>query len=250
MLTFGTSESADLRFSDISERYVFHTDEGQHVSGVSCTLTYNGESVRAEFPRLVGRHVLPSLLSAAAVGCIYNIPLAEIASRLYEAEPAPGRMHLIDGIKHTLLIDDSYNSSPNAARGALDTLMSFEIDASARHIAVLGDMRELGAHTEKEHHDLGIYAVEKGIDYLFAVGSAARFLADGAREGTLDETHIFVFNDSASAGVALQDFIQKGDVILIKASQNILRMERIVKELMAQPDRAEELLVRQDKEWI
>ncbi len=261
VMTFGQNKEALLGISDISEQYAFFPDNNERVSGISCTITYKGASVRAEFPRLVGRHVLPSIIAGAAVGCIYHIPLAEIASRLHLAEPAPGRMHLIPGIKHTLLIDDTYNSSPNAARGALDTLMSFEIDTSARRIAVLGDMRELGEHTEKEHRALGAYAAQKGIDYLFAVGAAAEFLAHGAREDksasaecfgatSLDSEHIFVFNDSASAGNALQSFMQKGDVILLKGSQNVLRMERIVKEVMAEPLRAKELLVRQDAEWL
>lgn len=249
-LTFGEHPDAILRITDVKERYVFHPDQGEVMSGVSCTLTYNGVSAQCEFLKLVGRHVLPSIIAGAAVGCIYHIPLAEIAHRLHEAEPAVGRMHLIAGIKHTLLIDDTYNSSPNAARGALDTLMSFEIDGDARRIAVLGDMRELGSHTEKEHRALGVYAGTSGIDYLFAVGGASSFVAEGVRDSHLDASRIFVFNDSASAGRALQDIMKKGDVILIKGSQNVLRMERIVKEVMADPERAKELLVRQDKEWM
>lgn len=248
ILTFGANESATLRISDIAERYVFHSDHKDYISGVFCTLTHNNESVRVELPRLVGRHVLPSVIAAAAVGLIYCISLPEIAQRLHHAEPAVGRMHLISGIKHTLLIDDTYNSSPNAARGALDVLMSFEIDGGARRIAVLGDMRELGAHTEEEHRILGEYAAKAGIDYVLAVGQASHFLADGARK-CLDESHIFVFTDSASAGLLLQELMEKGDVVLIKGSQNVLRMERIVREVMAEPLRASELLVRQEKEW-
>ncbi len=249
VIAYGQNTKAPLVYADIKETYVFHPDSQGYLSGISCTIRYNGKEVHAHFPRLVGRHVLSSIMAAVAVACIYEMPLNEAVSRLCMVESAPGRMHLIPGIRRTLLIDDSYNSSPNAARAALDTLMSFEIDESARRIAVLGDMRELGEYTEKEHRALGTYAAQKGIDYLFAVGSAAEFLAAGAREGTLDEGRIFVFNDSVQAGAALQDFMQKGDVILIKGSQNILRMERIVKEVMAEPERAAELLVRQDAEW-
>lgn len=250
MLTFGVSDAADLRISDISERYAFHPEQKEIISGVSCMLKYEGVSARCELPHCVGRHVLPSIIAAAAVGCMYHIPLAEIVRRLQDAEPAPGRMHLIAGIKHTLIIDDTYNSSPNAVRGAVDVLMSFEIDGDARRIAVLGDMRELGAHTEPEHRDVGAYVAERGVDYLFAVGSASSFFAAGAHDANLDSERIFVFNDSASAGRALQDFMKEGDVVLIKGSQNVLRMERIVKEIMAEPSRASELLVRQGKEWM
>ncbi|MEK7122409.1 MAG: UDP-N-acetylmuramoyl-tripeptide--D-alanyl-D-alanine ligase [Patescibacteria group bacterium] len=247
-LSFGTDESATLRISDITERNVFHSDHKDYISGVFCTLTFNDESVRVELPHLVGKHVLPSVIAAGAIGLIYRISLPEIAQRLHHVQPAVGRMHPIPGIKHTLLIDDTYNSSPNAARGALDVLMSFEIDAGARRIAVLGDMRELGAHTEEEHRMIGEYAGIAGVDYLLAVGEASHFLAGGARK-YLDESRVFVFNDSASAGLVLQDMMEKGDIVLIKGSQNVLRMERIVKEVMAEPFRAEELLVRQDPEW-
>lgn len=247
-VTFGSHESADLRISDITERYVFHSEHKEYISGVFCTLTYRGESVRVEFPLLVGRHVLPSVVAAVAIACIYCIPLPEIAHRLHHTQPAPGRMHLIPGIKATLLIDDTYNSSPNAARGALDVLMSFEIDDGARRIAVLGDMRELGSHTEKEHHELGAYVAKSGVDNLLAVGQFAEFLATGARDGGLDESRVIVCNDSTSAGRALQDMMEKGDVVLIKGSQAV-HMEKVVKEVMAEPLRASEFLVRQEKEW-
>jgi UDP-N-acetylmuramoyl-tripeptide--D-alanyl-D-alanine ligase len=249
VMTFGRRQEATVRISDVTERYAFHPDRWEVVSGIQCTLNYQQESVRAELPKIVGQHVLPSIIAGAAVGCIYHIPLTEIARRLRGAEPAVGRMHLIEGIRQTLLIDDTYNSSPHAARGALDTIMAFDIDSDARHIAVLGDMRELGEYTEREHRALGAYAAQKGVDYLFAVGGAARFLADGARDARLDESRIFVFNESIIAGRALQDMMKKGDVILLKGSQNVIRLERVVKEIMAQPHRASELLVRQGNEW-
>lgn len=249
LMTFGEHPEAMLRISDIDERYEFHPDQKDYSVGITCTLTYEGSSVRAEFPHLIGRHVLPSIIVSAAIGCIYHIPFEEIVRRLHDIEPARGRLRPLPGIKHTLIIDDTYNSSPKAARGAIDTLMSFQIDADARRIALLGDMRELGSHTEDEHRALGIYAAQSGIDYLFAIGNAAHMLAEGAR-ASLDQSRIFVFNDSVSAGRALQDMMRKGDVILIKGSQNMIRLERVVKEVMAEPDLASELLVRQGKEWL
>ncbi|MBI4252961.1 UDP-N-acetylmuramoyl-tripeptide--D-alanyl-D-alanine ligase [Candidatus Uhrbacteria bacterium] len=249
LMTFGEHPESVLRISDVTERYVFHPDQSEYVTGIACTLTYEGRSVRAEFPHLIGRHVLPSIIAGVTVGCIYHIPLTEIVRRLHGIEPARGRLRPLLGIKHTLIIDDTYNSSPKAARGAIDTLMSFEIDGGARRIALLGDMRELGSHTEKEHRALGTYAAQQGIDYLFAIGNAAHFLAEGALE-SIDQSRVFVFNDSVSAGRALQELMRKGDVILIKGSQNMIRLERVVKEVMAEPHRANELLVRQDREWM
>ena len=91
---------------------------------------------------------------------------------------------------------------------------------------------------------------EKEIDYLITVGQASKkFTAVAAREAGMDENKVAVFDDSASAGKFLQDKMEKGDVILIKGSQST-RMEKIVKEVMSEPEKAGELLVRQEEYWM
>ena len=116
-----------------------------------------------------------------------------------------------------------------------------------RRIAVLGDMMELGQFSTREHERIGAL-VPKYADKLVTIGVRARGFAVGARNAGMDEKHILEFSDAVSAGRELQALIKPGDVLLVKGSQSI-RGERFVEELMAEPDRAEELLVRQDAVW-
>ena len=147
-----------------------------------------------------------------------------------------------------MIIDDTYNSSPEPAISALHTLAKINVKPGAERYAVLGDMLELGPETENAHRVVGMKVAELGIDFLITVGEASKHTANAAREAGLAEHQIAMFADSVSAGKFLQDKLEEGDVILIKGSQGV-RMEKIVKEIMADPLQAPALLVRQGPEW-
>jgi UDP-N-acetylmuramoyl-tripeptide--D-alanyl-D-alanine ligase len=154
-------------------------------------------------------------------------------------------MRVIPGIKATCILDDTYNSSPTAVEGALQTLK--ELRGFNRKIAVLGDMLELGQFSTREHERIGEVAAG-AVDMLITIGVRSRKTAEGALEHGLSEKQIFQYEDSAAAGKELQQLIKPGDVILVKGSQGV-RAERVVEEIMAEPERAGELLVRQDAAW-
>ncbi len=116
-----------------------------------------------------------------------------------------------------------------------------------RRIAVLGDMLELGKHSVDEHKKIGKIAAQT-VDILITVGFRARDIAEGALNNGMAEGCIFQYEDSVRAGLDLQEMIQEGDCILVKGSQSI-RTEKIVAELMKEPERARELLVRQESDW-
>ena len=157
-----------------------------------------------------------------------------------------GRSRVIEGIKGTYIIDDTYNSSPVAAEAAIATLSQFK--TLGKKIAVLGDMLELGKYAVAEHKRIG--ALAGGVcDTLLCVGVRARYMAEGAEAGGLSEKNIFQFDDAREAGKFLEQLIKTGDVILVKGSQS-MRMERVVEEIMAHPEQKEELLVRQEEEWL
>lgn len=158
-------------------------------------------------------------------------------------------MRLLEGVKRTWLIDDSYNSSPLAALSAVHDLSVFPVVEGAKRIAALGDMLELGSLAERAHVDMGRAVVEKGIDMLVACGTLAHIAANAAVEAGMPESSVFTFPDSREAGLFIQERLKQGDVVLIKGSQGA-RMERIAKELMAHPDKAEEQLVRHSKDWL
>ncbi len=198
---------------------------------------------------IIGQQWLYLVLAALAVCEALGLNKHEAALALAYYEPAPGRMRILEGIGQTTIIDDSYNSSPLAMKAALDTLD--ELNVSGRKIAVLGDMRELGEHSEKEHKLAGEHAARVA-DMLITIGEESRVLARSAREAGMPAERIteFGYYDSARAGQKVRGMLQKGDAVLVKGSQNKIRTERVVKAIMAQPERATELLVRQEPEWL
>lgn len=217
------------------------------VVGLSFKLSYDGSTVPVLLPNILGEHLIYSALAAAAVGIAYGLNLVDIAEALRQFRAPRGRMNLISGVKETFIIDDTYNAGPDSMAAAVRTLG--KIKTKKRKYAALGDMLELGDLTEEAHRQVGRLIWEMGIDYLVTVGERAKDIAAEAAKCGLDEDNIYSFDDSAEAGKFIQDRIKAGDFILVKGSQG-MRMEKIVKEIMAEPLLAEQLLVRQDKSWI
>jgi UDP-N-acetylmuramoyl-tripeptide--D-alanyl-D-alanine ligase len=155
-------------------------------------------------------------------------------------------MSLLKGIKNTWIIDDTYNSSPIASVSALEVLSSSSV--LGKKIAVLGDMLELGASTESEHKKIGYRVQDLDLDLLITVGERSRDIARGAIEAGMNENNVFMFSSSEEAGKFIQNRIKQNDLILIKGSQGV-RCEKIVKEIMADPLNARNLLVRQTGMW-
>ncbi|OGY54617.1 MAG: hypothetical protein A2951_03025 [Candidatus Buchananbacteria bacterium RIFCSPLOWO2_01_FULL_56_15] len=238
---FGLLSKADVYATGISLNQT-----NQKLGGITFTLHYRGETATVALPHVIAEHLVYSALAAAAVGITLGIPLPTIAGRLKKFEPPAGRMRLIAGIKKTLIIDDSYNSSPLPAKKALWQLG--KLTAKGKKVAVLGDMLELGSYAETAHQEVGAAAAEYGVGYLITVGERSRDIVRGAIEKGLSKDHCFNFPTSLEAGKFLQQQLATGDLVLIKGSQGV-RMERVVKEVMARPERAVELLVRQGREW-
>jgi UDP-N-acetylmuramoyl-tripeptide--D-alanyl-D-alanine ligase len=216
--------------------------------GVNFKLSYKGNVVPVFLPRVLGKQQVYAALAGAAVGLVYGLNLVQISKALENYKSPAGRMNLISGIKHTMLIDDTYNASPISTKAALDVVKEIALPSGSQKFAVLGDMLELGSYSEEGHKEVGKRIVESGIDFLVTVGKRALGVAEGAEGFGFDEDKIISYDDTTEAGLFLQKEIKPGDLILIKGSQG-MRMERIVKELMAEPLKASSLLVRQDKSW-
>ncbi len=214
-------------------------------SGVRFRLQHIDEVVDVAVDGVLGVQSVYTAAAAAAVGAHFGIALGDIATALASHPPVPGRMRLIAGKHDTVIIDDTYNSSPVAAEKALSTMA--ELPVGGRKIIILGDMLELGRFSVREHERLGEQAATVA-DILVTVGVRAHKIAEGALEHGLSEKVIFQYDDAERAAEEIAAKIQPGDVILVKASQGI-RAEKIVKRLMARPDEAADLLVRQDDMW-
>jgi len=245
VLTYGLKEGANLRAQDIVYNY---TRGSYELTGVNFKLNYNGSIVPVVMKSIMSEAALYSALAAAAVALYFDLNLVEIAQSLTDFSLPKGRMNLLPGIKHSFIIDDSYNSSPEAAISAVGVLSQIKVDDGAEKYAVLGDMLEIGAYTEEGHRLVGEAVAKSKINHLIAVGQKARDFIHGAKSAGMEDDYIFYFDEPQEAGRFLQNRIKAGDVLLVKGSQGA-RMEKIVLELMAEPERAEELIVRQGKEW-
>lgn len=241
---YGLSSEAEIK----AEYPIIHYEEKdglRYPNGISFKIVYQGKNIPCRIPDSIGFQHLYIALPAVATGLSAGMNILEITEAMEDYQGPPGRMKIIYGIKDTVLIDDTYNSSPVALSSALDTLES--IESSGRKIAVLGDMLELGEKTMDAHLDAGKKA-GKFCDLLVLVGFRAKLMFEGAISVGLKEKKIKYFEDSLSAGIWLQNELKKGDIALFKASQGI-RMEKAVEEVMAKPKRAYKLLCRQEKEW-
>ncbi len=246
ILTFGFGDKCDVRASEIR---LSSGSKDDGVRGISFKLSYQGHVVPVFMPGVLGKHQVYAALAAAAVGVVFGLNLVQISEALKTFHPPRGRMNLVEGIKGTFIIDDTYNSSPTAAKAALEVLEEMSGSKQARSIAVLGDMLELGAYTEQGHREVGHRVAELGIDYLICIGARARYIGHGAEEAGMDDERIYYFSHLEEASRFVQELIKKGDFILVKGSQG-MRMERVVKEIMAHPELAGKLLVRQEPPWV
>jgi UDP-N-acetylmuramoyl-tripeptide--D-alanyl-D-alanine ligase len=174
---------------------------------------------------LTGRHGVSNVTAAAAVGSILGIPLKDLAetARTLRSGKMRGERLTHNGIT---ILNDCYNSNPEAAKAMLDTLAA---TPGARKIAVLGEMLELGAWAEKLHREVGSYAAARGIDSVIAIRGNARHLADAAREGGAKS---YFFEEPGEAGDALRALARAGDAVLCKGSRGT-RVELALERLMA-----------------
>ena len=245
-LTFGFSPEADIQATDVLYNYSNgEFSDAKEIKGLSFKLNYKGTSIPVRLNNILAKHNIYAALSAIAIGLAFKLNLVEIAGALENFSMPTGRMNLISGIKNTSIIDDTYNSSPISAISALDVLKNIN---APRKITVLGDMLELGAEMESGHKDVAKKFLEIKNGIFFAVGERMQFAVEELKKHNINQNRLFVFSDPMSAGKKLKEIIESGDLILVKGSQG-MRMEQAVKELMAEPQKAKDLLVRQDKEW-
>jgi UDP-N-acetylmuramyl pentapeptide synthase len=215
-------------------------------AGVHFRVNHSGSSTPVSVFGALGRPRIYAALAAIAVADCVGVDTVSVAASLAAWVPPPGRLRLLKGLREAVLIDDTYNSSPSAVYAALDTLKSVN---AGRRIAILGDMLELGKYSAEAHRQVG-QRVAESTDMLITVGFRSRLVAEAALDAGMPDGAIrqYEMNDAERAGTELLHELKEGDVVLIKGSQS-MRMERTVHALMAEPQRAEELLVRMDEDW-
>ena len=234
VISYGINEDATVHVRNID----FHETDGK-IDGMAAEVLVEGDKGILIVKGSVGKIQILPLAAALAAAIAFKIALPEALGALEKYEPPPGRGRLFAGKNDSVIIDDSYNSSPAALEEALATLKTFP--HAKRRIAVLGVMLELGRYSVEEHGRIGALAASSA-DVVVAVGIRARAFAAAGKN-----VDVILFDNSRAAAKSVVELVRPGDVILVKGSQSI-RTERIVEALLADAADAAKL-VRQEREW-
>ena len=206
----GTTEGT-IRAAEISQT------EG----GTEFTILEGAHRCRAQLP-VPGLHMVQNALLAVATGRVFGVSLEECAAGLAAAPLAKARLQIkkISGVE---FIDDSYNANPDSMKAALRTLA--ELPTEGKRTAVLGEMRELGAESERGHREVGENAATLKIDQVIAIGDLAAEIAYAAKNAGVENTAIV--GTTSEAADLLHKYAAPGDLVLIKGSR-LARTEQVI----------------------
>ena len=190
---------------------------------------HDGEIMNDVCIRTLGTHNVMNALVACVCGILLGISEEKIREGLLTFTPAAMRQHFIEKDGYTV-IEDCYNASPESMKAGLEVLCHTAKTKALRPVAVLGDMLELGKVSEEAHRSVGERVAKAGVAHLVTYGKAAKHIARGARENGMDEKSITILESDVEAQETAEHVravIQKGDVVLFKASR-AMALERIV----------------------
>jgi UDP-N-acetylmuramoyl-tripeptide--D-alanyl-D-alanine ligase len=211
---YGLSSESDLWADNV---------EGLGLEGIRFRLHYKRETLHVRVP-LIGRHSVHTALRAAAVGLVEGLTWQEIFEGLMQGHTQL-RLVAVRSKTGALILDDTYNASPESMLAALNLLD--ELDG--RKIAVLGDMLELGQYERQGHEMVGLRAAQV-TDILLTLGTRAQIIAKAAHKSGLRKSSVLEFEELDSIVDWLNKNLSENDSVLIKGSHG-LRMDRIVNEL-------------------
>jgi UDP-N-acetylmuramoyl-tripeptide--D-alanyl-D-alanine ligase len=235
--TFGFGEGATVR----GDRHLIHYDAFGEPQGIEANIVVGSSAFPFSYSGVIGKQFVYPVLAACAVAGACGIEVEKALGALNHT-PSAGRMRLLNGIRESIILDDTYNSSPVAVREALEALRELRVRGKKR--AVLGDMKELGRISKEAHREIGELAAGV-VDTLITVGPEAKEMAAAAKRAGLKD--VVSFEASREAAPYVREHVESGDAILCKGSQS-MRVEHVTKSLLADPADVK-LLVRQGKEW-
>jgi UDP-N-acetylmuramoyl-tripeptide--D-alanyl-D-alanine ligase len=216
-VTFGRSESADLRAEMIADRFV---------PGAGLTFSYQGRSHAVPL-KVGGAHAALDALAAAAAVVALGAPLEPALAAMSAMEPASGRGRITQLPGGIAIVDDTYNSNPEALASVLGTLAASQ--PAGRRVLVMGDMLELGPQAASFHRAAGERAAASGVALLVAVGPLSRGAAETARKGGVE---VHTADDAPGAARIVPGLVRDGDLVVIKGSRGV-RLELVVETLLA-----------------
>jgi UDP-N-acetylmuramoyl-tripeptide--D-alanyl-D-alanine ligase len=233
ILTFGLKAGTDVCASEVKLR----------PDGLAFSLQYEGKSYQGR-ANLLGRHQIYSIMAAITTGLAFDIPPEEAVEAIAYLPRLPGRLNRLTGQNGALLLDDTFNASPEATLAALDTLAEMP---GVTKVAILGDIPNLGDIECEAHRQVGRYAAAR-VQRLVTKGEAAQETALAALESGMGKHAVCVTFTTDDAVATVQDLLSPDTVILVKGGVEA-RMERVVQKLLAQPHHDQQQLVRQEAGW-
>ena len=192
-------------------------------------LTCGGESRHAAIP-LSGAHYVMNVLPAVALGRRLGISLSRIIEAFANLQQASMRGQILRFKKGFTIIDDSYNSNPNALMQMIEVLSG--IPSFARRILVAGEMLELGSGADSFHVQCGRFAANRGIDMVIGVQGAAQEIVRAAVDSGMSGSQTHYYADAEAAAEFIKGELRSGDLVLIKGSRSV-RLEKIIQRLYA-----------------
>ncbi|EKD79336.1 MAG: hypothetical protein ACD_41C00100G0001 [uncultured bacterium] len=247
IMTISTDREADLAAFDID--YAHDPAKLAHdptVAGLRFKMRYQGSTVPVFIPGVIGQPIVYSALYAIACGLHLEMNLVDIIAALQDYKGPNGRLRLLPGVQQSIILDDTYNSAPLAAKEALHIL--HELKTPGRRIAVLGVMAELGMYAKRSHAAIGRQLAQLEIDQLISVGAEGRWMGEAAIEHGYPANAVTYAETTESVVERLPTLLQPNDIVLVKGSQ-IARLEKVVKACLAHPETADQVLVRQHGKW-
>ena len=213
--TAGSLGSCDFKISGVRDR---------GADGIEYKLGFGGRTYDVALPA-PGKHNAINATLALAAGLALDVDIESGIRGLSKLELTSGRLSVKEagGVR---VIDDTYNASPDSMKAGLDVLSNTE---GERRVAILGDMYELGDESEMWHRQVGEFAAEKKINLVIAIGEIAKAIAEGAK-AKRGAGEVVYFAEKADFIEKKDEYIKKGDVILVKASRG-MHMEEIVKAI-------------------
>ena len=221
-----------LKYAETEQLYNYSRDDIKHIG------------LKAQDLRVVGEHSIDAVSAGLAIGRELGMQTSNLQAGAKAVESQPGRMKVFEGLKGTILIDDTYNSSPYAVTAALDHL--YDVECPQR-IVLLGNMNELGETSADEHTKVGKYCDAKKLDLVVTLGEYANhYLADAAKENGCAVAEAQTPQEAANI---IKNQMSEGTVVLLKGSQNGVFAEEAVK-LLLKNSLDEKYLVRQSTFWL
>ncbi|MHB8840183.1 MAG: UDP-N-acetylmuramoyl-tripeptide--D-alanyl-D-alanine ligase [Candidatus Aquicultor sp.] len=178
-----------------------------------------------------GRHNVYNALAVAAVAIQLGLSVDEIRIGLSSCRPTSMRMEIFTTADNVLILNDAYNANPSSMQAALLTLKDISTQPQGRHVAVLGDMLELGPVSNEAHKEIGELVASLGINILVAVGIESQSMAESAIKNGMNPKAVVTCPDAATAAQLLKQLIASGDVVLVKASRGV-GLEVVVRALV------------------